>query len=121
MSKAERRARADAVCTLTDLALFETLILQHSFRQKQLGLAPGERPFHDGIPSAYIIKLHLKWLAMSGTGVLEDKITDVRVVNCLNCLKRAIRLHTNYVNVKAENDQFISYIRKDLVSPEHLA
>jgi hypothetical protein len=98
-----------------DFVLFKTLkFFLYNFRQKQLSLAPGEQSFHDGPSSAYIIKLHLKWLAMSRTGVLEDNITDVTIGNRLNCLKRAIRLHTNYVYVKAENDQFISYIRNDL-------
>ena len=86
----------------------------HRFRQRQLNLSPGERPFQEGPPSAFIIKLHLKWLAMSRTGVLEDNITDVTIGNRLNCLKRAVRLHTNYIYSKAENEQFSLYIRLDL-------
>ena len=51
---------------------------------------------------------------MSRTGVLEANITEVTIANRLNCLKRAIRLHTNYIYSKAENEQLSSYIRLDL-------
>jgi hypothetical protein len=95
----------EEVCTKAVRVLAEALILiLHGFQQKQLNQSPGERPYHDGPLSAYIIKLHLKWLAMSRTGVLEDNITDVTIGNRLNCLTRAVRLYTNYIYSKAENE-----------------
>jgi hypothetical protein len=51
---------------------------------------------------------------MSRTSVLKDNITDVTISNRLNCLNRAVRLHTNYIYSKAENEQFSLYIRLDL-------
>jgi hypothetical protein len=48
--------------------------------------------------------------------MLEDNITDTTVRNRLAVLKRAIRLHTNYIYSKAENEALETFIRKDLVS-----
>jgi hypothetical protein len=63
----------------------------------------------------YIVKLHLEWLAMSRTGVLEGNVSDTPLKNRLNCLKRAIGLQTNYIYGKAENEQHSCYVRQDLV------
>jgi hypothetical protein len=47
-------------------------------------------------PTAYQIKLFVRLLAASRTGILEDTITTTTAQNRLACLKQAVKLHTNY-------------------------
>ncbi|KAF1941090.1 hypothetical protein EJ02DRAFT_378356, partial [Clathrospora elynae] len=47
--------------------------------------------------------------------MLEDNITDTTLNNRLSALKRAIKVHTNYMYSKRDNDNLELFIRKDLV------
>ncbi|KAF1935516.1 hypothetical protein EJ02DRAFT_439182 [Clathrospora elynae] len=92
-----------------------TMRLWETFMQNQLQKPLSEHPFEDGPATVYTIKLHLQWLAKSRTGMLEDNITDTTLNNRLSALKRAIKVHTNYMYSKRDNDDLELFIRKDLV------
>ncbi|XP_014557730.1 hypothetical protein COCVIDRAFT_36802 [Bipolaris victoriae FI3] len=50
------------------------------------------------------------------TGLLENNVTDVTVRNRLACLKRAVKLHTQYQYTPLQNAEIDKYIAKVLVS-----
>jgi hypothetical protein len=85
-----------------------------SFIEVQLKQKTAERVFTEP-PTVYRIKLFLRWLAKSRTGLLEDNITDTTVRNRLASLKRAVRLHTNHRYSEAENQALNTFIHQDLV------
>jgi integrase len=84
-----------------------------SFMENQLKQPAGEQLFTEP-PTVYRIKLYLRWLAKSRTGVLEDNITDTTLHNRLASLKRAIRLHTNHKYNEADNEALGTLIHQDL-------
>lgn len=66
-------------------------------------------------PTTFQIKLFLEWFAQTRTGLLEDSITDTTLVNRLNSLKRAIKIHTRYQYTKLQNQEILSFVMKELV------
>jgi hypothetical protein len=74
----------------------------------------GERLFTEP-PSIYQIKLFIRYLAETLTGVITDQISDNTVRNRLASLKRAIRLNTNHQYSHTENEGLTSFYKKDLV------
>jgi hypothetical protein len=66
-------------------------------------------------PTTFQIKLFLEWFAQSRTGLLEECITDTTLLNRLNSLKRAIKIHTRYQYTPFQNQEIISFVMKDLI------
>ena len=67
-------------------------------------------------PTTLHVQLYLEWFAQSRTGLLEDNVTDVTVRNRLACLKRAVKLHTQYQYTPLQNAEIDKYIAKVMVS-----
>jgi hypothetical protein len=74
-----------------------------------------DTPHFQQAPTTHEITLFLEWLAMGRDGLLEDNITDTTVLNRLNCLKRAIKLHTQYIYTSTQNQDMVRFVTKDLV------
>src|SRR5690242_11703177 len=67
-------------------------------------------------PTTLQIQLYLEWFAQSRTGLLEENVTDVTVRNRLACLKRAVKLHTQYQYTPLQNAEIDKFISKSLIS-----
>lgn len=65
--------------------------------------------------------LFLTWFTRTSNGLIDEKINDTTIANRLRCLKRAIRLFTNYVYSKADNSKFAQLIEKQLPQSEGLS
>jgi integrase len=67
-------------------------------------------------PTTLQIQLYLEWFAQSRTGLLDENVTDVTVRNRLACLKRAVKLHTQYQYTPLQNAEIDKFISKSLIS-----
>jgi hypothetical protein len=86
----------------------------YSFSLNVLEKEFGDPPFVDP-PSVHQIKLFIRFLAASRTGLLDDSITTTIAQNRLRCLDRAVKLHTNYVYGRAQNADLEHFLEKELV------
>jgi hypothetical protein len=75
---------------------------------------PIDKPFVE-LPSVYQIKLFIRFLAQSRTGLIKDNITTATVQNRLSSLKRAIKLHTHYQYNETQNTKINQFIENELV------
>ena len=72
-------------------------------------------------PTTLQVQLYLEWFAQTRTGILEENITDVTVRNRLSCLKRAVKLHTQYQYTPLQNAEIDKFIEKRLVYGKHVS
>ena len=72
-------------------------------------------------PTTLQVQLYLEWFAQTRTGILEENVTDVTVRNRLSCLKRTVKLHTQYQYTPLQNAEIDKYIEKRLVSGKHVS
>jgi hypothetical protein len=75
---------------------------------------PIDKPFVEP-PSVYQIKLFIRFLAQSRTGLIKDNITTATVQNRLSSLKRAIKLQTHYQYNETQNTEINQFIENELV------
>ena len=72
-------------------------------------------------PTTLQVQLYLEWVAQTRTGILEENVTDVTARNSLSCLKRTVKLHTQYQYTQLQNAEIDKYIEKRLVSGKHVS
>ena len=72
-------------------------------------------------PTTLQVQLYLEWFAQTRTGILEENITDATVRNRLSCLKRAVKLHTQYQYTQLQNAEIDKFIEKRLVCGKHFS